>query len=191
MRKNLFSKARFALCFASAVFLFGLSAISSAFSQSPDSKQSKPFYKTSAVADVSGNFSNDEYEIFNLVNNERRKKRLADLYWDDELARIARKYSQQMARQHFFSHYDSDGKSVIDRANSAKIKGWSKIGENLFYCEGVDDFDNLAVKGWMKSPGHRQNILDNAWTSTGIGIALSNDGKIFVTQIFLRKLADN
>lgn len=142
------------------------------------------------VSIVSGGFSNiedDEFEIFELVNKERRKKGLGNLYWDDDLSRLARNYSKKMARSNFFSHYDSDGESVIDRAAKSRISGWKKIGENLFYCEGMDDYNSVAVKGWMRSPSHRQNMLDRSWTDSGIGIARSRDGKVYVTQVFIKR----
>ncbi len=131
------------------------------------------------------NYNEDEYRIFKLVNTERHKRRLNDLVWDDNLARMARDYSKKMAREIFFDHADFDGKTVVDRAEDSRIKNWSKIGENLFYYEANYDFDNLAVRGWMRSPTHRENILDETWTATGIGIAESRDGRIYITQVFL------
>lgn len=133
-----------------------------------------------------GNLSNDELRIHYLINNERRRQSLGDLYWDEELARLARAFSRQMARESFFSHYDRDGNSVVERAARSGIRNWSKIGENLFFCEGYDAFDALAVRGWMTSPEHRRNILDRQFDTTGIGVAASRDGRIYVTQVFTR-----
>jgi len=132
------------------------------------------------------NLSSDELRIHYLVNNERRKKGLTDLYWDEDLAKMARNYSKKMARESFFSHFDRDGNSVVDRAKDSDIKGWNKIGENLFFCEGYDSFDALAVRGWMNSSEHRRNILDRQFTTTGIGVAQTRDGRIYITQVFIR-----
>ncbi|HVE57532.1 MAG TPA: CAP domain-containing protein [Pyrinomonadaceae bacterium] len=133
-----------------------------------------------------GSLSSDELQIHYLVNNERRKKGLSDLYWDEDLAKMARAYSKKMARESFFSHFDGDGNSVINRAEDSNIGGWNKIGENLFFCEGYDDFDALAVRGWMNSAEHRRNILDRQFTTTGIGVAQTRDGRIYITQVFIR-----
>jgi len=133
-----------------------------------------------------GSLSSDEQQIHYLINNERRKKGLSDLYWDEDLARLARNYSKKMARESFFSHFDNDGNSVVERAKDSDIRGWNKIGENLFFCEGYDSFDSLAVRGWMNSPEHRRNILDRQFTTTGIGIAQTRDGRIYITQVFIR-----
>ncbi len=134
---------------------------------------------------LSKNADDDEHQIFDLVNAQRRKGGLNDLNWDDNLARMARAHSKKMAKENFFAHADLDGKTVVNRAKDSRIKNWHKIGENLFYYEGNYNFDALAVKSWMKSPTHRQNILDSDWTATGIGIAESRDGRIYITQVFV------
>ena len=126
----------------------------------------------------------EEYEVFRLVNAERARRRLGSLEWDEEIARVARNYSRQMARENFFGHYDGKGRTVSDRASDAR---WSKIGENLFTCTGMDDFTAFSVSGWMKSPSHRTNILDREWTETGIGVHRTRDGEVFVTQVFLMR----
>jgi len=130
--------------------------------------------------------SDDEMTIFNLVNNERIKARLRPLVWDDHVAKVARSYSRKMAKEGFFEHSDRDGKTVIDRAEEADLRGWSKIGENLFLCDEDPMFTRLSVRGWMSSTSHRRNILSRDWTATGIGIARSRDDRIYITQVFIR-----
>jgi uncharacterized protein YkwD len=128
--------------------------------------------------------SRGEMEVFDLVNRERSRVRLTGLEWDEHLARLARNYSRQMAREGFFDHYDPDGRTVIDRAQDARIRNWSGIGENLFVCDEHPAFASIAVRGWMKSSTHRTNMLNRTWTATGIGIATARNGSIFITQVF-------
>ena len=128
--------------------------------------------------------SDQEYEIFELVNRERSRFRLSILQWDDELAHIARRYSRQMAREGFFSHHDREGRSVVERAEKAR---WSSIGENLFMCQGMNEFTWFSVRGWMKSPTHRANILTREWTDTGIGVYRTRDDRVYVTQVFVHR----
>ncbi len=128
--------------------------------------------------------SSDESVIHDLINRERSRSRLAMLQWDDDLARVARNFSRQMARDGFFSHSDRQGRTVIQRASRVS---WSKIGENLFMAAGMDDITSFAVRGWMKSSTHRRNLLDREWTDTGIGIYRTRDNQIFVTQVFVRR----
>jgi uncharacterized protein YkwD len=131
--------------------------------------------------------SDDEAKVFSLVNRERSKAHLSTLEWDGRLAKLARDYSRQMAREGFFDHYDPEGHTVIDRALAARIKNWSTIGENLFVCDPHDYFASTAIRGWLKSPTHRTNMLNSEWTATGIGIATAPDGSIFITQVFTRQ----
>ena len=129
--------------------------------------------------------SDEEYEIFRLVNAERAKQRLQPLAWDEDLADVARDHSRQMAKQGFFAHQDRKGRTVVDRAEQRDIRGWSKIGENLFMCDEIDGFERYSVRGWLKSPSHRRNMLNRGWSTTGIGVHRSREGLIYVTQVFI------
>ena len=129
--------------------------------------------------------SDEEMEIFRLVNNERAKQRLQGLEWDDRVARVARDHSRQMARDGFFTHQDREGRTVIDRASERRVGGWARIGENLFMCDEIDGFERYSVLGWLRSPSHRRNMLDREWTATGIGVHRARDGRVYVTQVFI------
>ena len=129
--------------------------------------------------------SDEEFEIFRLVNSERAKQRLRPLAWDDDIADVARDHSRQMARQGFFGHQDRKGRSVVDRASDRQVNGWSKIGENLFMCDEIVSFERYSVRGWLRSPSHRRNMLDRGWSATGIGVFRSREGRIYVTQVFI------
>jgi uncharacterized protein YkwD len=128
--------------------------------------------------------SRSELEVYQLVNRERSRMRLGSLQWDEQLAKVARDYSRQMAREGFFDHYDPRGKTVMDRART--IPNWSEIGENLFVCDAHDEFTSTALRGWLKSRPHRTNMLDRKWIATGIGVAEARDGSIYITQVFTR-----
>jgi uncharacterized protein YkwD len=167
--------------------LFVLSVAVSASVFASEISAQRRVYASSATVRVSASPDSSEREIFDLINEERSKKGLGELAWDANLSRLARAYSEKMARENFFSHYDKNGEAVDDRAKSMRIKDWRKIGENLFYCEGYDNPNLMAVRGWMKSPTHRDNILDRDYNVSGIGIAESQNGRIYITQVFLER----
>ena len=54
--------------------------------------------------------------------------------------------------------------------------------ENVAYNMGIADPGKAAVDGWIKSPGHRKNLLGN-YNFMGIGVFNAN-GNYFFTQIF-------
>jgi uncharacterized protein YkwD len=128
--------------------------------------------------------SDNESRILSLINRERSKVGLGQLSWDDRLADLARRYSEKMAHDHLFEHIDSDGNDVVARARQSRIRGWSKIGENLFMSSPTGELATLSVRGWMHSPSHKENILDPDWHGTGIGIAYARDGDIYITEVF-------
>lgn len=133
------------------------------------------------------NSISEERKLLQMVNLEREKRGLDNLIWNSKLADLARSFSQKMANENFFSHFDSDGNSVVERAKGMKINRWKSIGENLFMSDSYINFTQTAIKGWMKSTTHRENILNKYYDESGIGIAKSKDGKIFVTQVFMQK----
>lgn len=180
MKNVLFGKSKIAFFVVCAALIFCV------LSQSAYCQKIKK-YKPETIVKISDDLDADEFQIFVLVNAQRTQRGLQALVLDDDVADIARDYSKKMAKENFFSHYDADGNSIMERAKAARLKHWIKIGENLFSVENVVKFDAFAVKNWMNSPAHRQNILDRDWTTTGIGIAKSKAGEIFITQVFIRR----
>lgn len=127
-----------------------------------------------------------ERKIFDLINKERNRKKIEELIWNPKLAELARSYSEKMARERFFSHFDRNGNDVAERAKNMRITKWKLIGENLFMSDDYEKIEQTAVKGWMKSPTHRDNILEEKFNETGVGLARSRDGMIYITQVFIQ-----
>jgi uncharacterized protein YkwD len=126
-----------------------------------------------------------ERRIFGLLNEIRAENGLSPLTWNDEVAELARVHSQNMADYKFFSHRDTDGMTVDGRAESYGLSGWRGIGENIASMRGQSDPAAVAVKTWMQSPGHRQNILGGRWNDSAVGVARANDGTYYFTQVFM------
>jgi uncharacterized protein YkwD len=129
----------------------------------------------------------EEKEIHNLINKYRERNGLGELEWDEDLALLASLYAEKMASENFFSHYDLNGDSVVKRAQKMRITKWRSIGENLFTCRGYTKFTKLAFDSWLDSESHRRNILEENFTHTGIGIAKTGDGRVYITQVFIQR----
>ncbi len=152
-----------------------------------DAENSAP-EKSAAVSNkTSAKIFDLEHRVFDLINQERAKAGLPSLVWNEDLARVARGHSQNMAASHFFSHTGLDGKMVNNRADAAGVKSWRLIGENIAYNRGFGDPTGCAVQNWMNSPGHRDNILKTDWRESGIGVAVTENGTYYFTQVFLLK----
>jgi uncharacterized protein YkwD len=125
-----------------------------------------------------------EAEIAGRVNAVRNEHGRAPLRWNPDLAALAREHSRDMGREGFFSHEDPAGGSAADRVRAAGL-GYRVLGENLARSRNAPDPAEAAVQGWMASEGHRENILDEAFTETGVGVW--RDGEtVYVTQLFRR-----
>lgn len=126
-----------------------------------------------------------ERRAFELINRQRELSGLSALKWSDDAARIARLHSENMASYNFFSHTGIDGLMVNDRADILGINKWQAIGENIAYNQGFDNPVEFAVERWMKSPKHRDNLLNSRWKESGIGIAVTENGTYYFTEVFL------
>lgn len=128
-----------------------------------------------------------EREAFALINQQRNAQGLPSLIWSDEVARVARMHSQNMATYKFFDHRGLDGKMVNDRADSIGLNKWRALGENIAFMRGYAQPADFAVKAWMNSPSHRHNLLGPSWRETAVGVAVASDGSYYFTQVFLER----
>jgi uncharacterized protein YkwD len=104
------------------------------------------------------------------------------------LTEIAEQRSRAMAAGAAFSHTDAQGRFIAADLVKAQMGPYGAIGENIMMEGGLRKFDaaafaRSAVEGWMQSHGHRRNILDLDYDSSGIGVAVMGD-KVYATQIF-------
>lgn len=149
--------------------------------KSKDIEISKPVKKEVSVKDL-------ERQAFELLNQRRIENGLKPVVWNEEIAKVARLHSQNMASYRFFSHQGLDGLTVDKRADAFGIRNWRKIGENIAYNSGYKDPVEYAVLRWMQSESHRQNLLSEKWKESGVGVAIADDGKTFYfTQVFMTK----
>ncbi|NLV27365.1 MAG: hypothetical protein GXY48_09400 [Methanomicrobiales archaeon] len=143
--------------------------------------------------------------IRDLTNENRVKEGLHSLEWDEKLAEIAEQYAKKISGSRFLSHTDSSGNGPAERAEIAgypttkEIEGGVRIGiaENLAYIgtgnvigAGFVDPTNASaiagalIDGWMKSFGHRGNILDSGSDRFGVGIYYQGDYYYAVSEFW-------
>jgi len=90
---------------------------------------------------------------------------VSPLSGQSQLGNAARGHSQDMACNRFFSHTGSDGSAFSTRITRAGYS-YSSAAENI--AAGYGDPASV-VSGWMGSQGHKDNILNPAYTEIGIG----------------------
>ena len=127
-------------------------------------------------------FSLEEYQkiILKGVNIEREKNNLKPLKIDNHLNKIAIVKAKDMAREKKMSH---TSKKFGVTFNLIKKEGifYTKAAENIASGHKTPEF---VTERWLKSKGHRKNILERDYRFIGIGKAPDNNGKIYWVQIF-------
>ncbi|HAT1882312.1 TPA: CAP domain-containing protein [Legionella pneumophila] len=119
-------------------------------------------------------------EILVYINNYRQQHGLAPLKMDNRIVKEAKIHSMDMAK-HAIPFGHKYFKKRIDKLHT-QIKNSNAGAENVAYnYKNAQD----VVKNWLRSPGHKRNIVGN-YDLTGIGIARDEKGKIYFTQIFLK-----
>jgi uncharacterized protein YkwD len=112
-----------------------------------------------------------EHAVIARMNVIRRAHGLRPLRHNGRLAAAADFHSKDMARRGYFEHDSANGTAFWRRIErfypSRGFRSWT-VGENLLW--GTDTYGaSFAVREWMNSPPHRQNILSRDWREVGIG----------------------
>lgn len=114
--------------------------------------------------------------VFDMANRERAERGLKPLQWDDELAERARAWSGEMSRRGRLQHQDLE-------AMRQDVEGYAGLGENVFRSTAAVPAGTIHV-GWMRSDGHRANLLRPAFDRLGVGVLCTEEGEVWATQRF-------
>jgi uncharacterized protein YkwD len=89
-----------------------------------------------------------------------------------QLSAAAARHAGDMSQHHYFEHQDPAGHTPADRVRAA---GYAerRVGENIAY--GVLSTED-AVAGWLRSPGHCENLMDPGFQEMGIAFAREQGG---------------
>ncbi|EGA91173.1 hypothetical protein GPDM_01400 [Planococcus donghaensis MPA1U2] len=124
-----------------------------------------------------------EYLLFELTNSARIQRGLPLLKWDSETRTTARKHSEDMAENQYFSHTNLAGQSPFDRMKEDGISFYV-AGENLAYGQYSSVF---AHEGLMNSLGHRENIVKPDFGFLGVGTAFNEENQPYYTANFFNR----
>ncbi len=108
-----------------------------------------------------------------LINKQRAKHGMKKLKEDGGQRKAAKKHTRRMLKKGCFSHVCPGEGDLVSRVNATSYLpcncSWG-LGENIAYGFGSQSSPKLIVKAWMKSSGHRANILNRSFEHIGIGI---------------------
>lgn len=138
------------------------------------------FFSSLLSLPCQANEAQDIAHILKGINHFRMQHFKMPLKIDTKLNAIAYTHSKDMA-----NHLCPVGHEGFDKrfANIRQtIANTSQAAENV--AAGYRNIDEV-VNGWIKSPGHRANIL-GGYNLTGIAIAYDQNHKPYYTQIFAK-----
>ncbi len=101
------------------------------------------------------------------TNNERVAADVPALTENPQLDLAAEVKAKDMAARNYWSHDTPDGNPPWVFVTNQNYS-YQKLGENL--AAGFDN-EQSAIKGWMASPHHKENMLDTSFSQVGFGVA--------------------
>jgi uncharacterized protein YkwD len=130
------------------------------------------------------------------LNAFRSANGKAEVSVSTPLTKASVAHAEDMAARGYFDHSSPGGETVEDRLE-AEGRLCSRPGENIaqtWWRESVrgpgpdyiDSDQKLAealLAQWQNSPGHRDIMLQAGATDVGLGLAMSDDGKIYATMV--------
>lgn len=128
-------------------------------------------------------------EIISLVNQERQKAGLDPLVESPTLNQAAALKAQDMVGNNYFAHTSPEGLSPWHWFEKANYP-YKYAGENL-----AMDFTSAssAMRAWMKSPTHKENIVSSKYKEIGIAVLsgiVEEKETLVAVQLFGTRLSD-
>lgn len=116
--------------------------------------------------------------VVELVNEERAKAGLNPLTLQKDITEAAQVRAIETVTS--FSHTRPDGRHFSTALKEAGVS-YRGAGENIAWGQKTPE---QVMNGWMNSAGHRANILNEKYTSIGIGYHQNSAGVNYWSQLF-------
>lgn len=133
----------------------------------------------------------EQLNEFRVINGR------SNLHRTTVLHKAAKAHSTDMAERGYFSHSSPDGDTFNDRVRAQG--GQCTIGgENIYqtwwkrslssstgpdYIATEEQLATALFEGWRASPGHRDVMLIHGVTGMGLGVAVTESGKVYATLV--------
>lgn len=126
-------------------------------------------------------------ELVEEVNRTRQANGLRPLRDDTALRHAAREHSEELAVRRTLDHTSTNpARRTLAMRIDAAGGSWSRTAENLGKVSGpASSVAAQTVQMWLGSDGHRRNMLEAAYTHTGVGVAIDHNGIWYITQLYV------
>ena len=118
-------------------------------------------------------YNRDESYVYDQTNALRGSAGIAHVAPLDALTTRARTWASTLAARSQLHHSD---------LNQLGVR-WTAAAENVGTSYSVEDVYRLL----LRSPSHRQNMVNPTFTHTGVGTARGKDGRVYVVQLFIKQ----
>ncbi|WP_372716487.1 CAP domain-containing protein [Novipirellula sp.] len=127
--------------------------------------------------------------IVKQTNTFRKEHNLDAVTGDENLMKCASDFANFMAKTSKYGH-NADGQTPAQRAKAAGYE-YCVVRENIAYRTNTGDVTaesliDIFVQGWIESPPHRENMLAEYVTDTGVAVATTDDVTYYAVQLFGR-----
>jgi uncharacterized protein YkwD len=125
---------------------------------------------TSATSAICWNYTDKERSFAKKINGSRGNHHVGRLQLDPQLSRVASKQTNSMIDKNELYHTPNLG---------SRVTRWRMLAENVGYGNTVRSLHKM----FMKSSGHKHNILNGQYEYVGIS-AKQAHGWLWVTVVF-------
>ncbi len=129
---------------------------------------------TAGKATVERSMSRNQVQVLDLVNRARRSRGQRSLATNGLMNQRAQKWAEHLRSMQRLDH----------RAPPfGTPAGWCAAAENV----GMSGNGGTILgthKAFMRSSGHKHNILNGRWTAVGVGVARDRRGEYFIVHAF-------
>ena len=127
--------------------------------------------------------------IVEQTNEFRKSNELDAVQRNEHLMQAAKDFAEFMARTGKYGHR-ANGMTPAQRAEAAGYD-YCVVRENIAYRTNTgevtaDSLIEVFVQGWIDSPPHRENMLADYITHTGVAVATTDGVTYYAVQMFGR-----
>ncbi len=127
--------------------------------------------------------------IVDQTNEFRKSNQLDAVQRDEHLMQAAKNFAEFMAQTGKYGHR-ANGMTPAQRAEAAGYD-YCVVRENIAYRTNTgevtaDSLIEVFVQGWIDSPPHRENMLADYITHTGVAVATTDGVTFYAVQMFGR-----
>ena len=125
--------------------------------------------------------------VLQRANAVRAEMKVAALREAPPLNVAAQDYAYELAtRQRLDHNSPKPGRETMTQRIEAAGGTWQRAAENLASTSDIMvDVPRIVIELWLTSAGHRRNLLDPAYTTTGVGVARDARGFWYVVQLYV------